>query len=347
MESKNTIRYKYALNSEKQTVYIGELERTPDLKNQVFTCISCEKLLIPRLGKIRQKHFAHKYVDNCSEETYLHRLVKTLFVQEYQKCLDSQIPFHLELDIDQICNTYESNLGITCELESIKKVFDLTKRYTSVFLETREGEFIPDILLSNDSGSKKLFVEIAVTHSLTEKKANSSFNIIEIQIESESDVDFIHQRLIKQSDPKVKLINFQIIPDIKNQCPEQKCPNEMGLFVVYKSHKSIMIWESLTQVYSRLQNQKSSIIYYEICPQLKGYCNFSDEYKQRVVNAHLKRIQIKNCFLCRYHGENWSFDEENSIFCKFLKIKCNSNHAAECNYYKPDPKCFPEIDDIP
>lgn len=346
MESKMAIQYKYALNSENQTVYIGDLERTPGLRNQAFTCISCENILIPKLGKIRSKHFAHKYIASCSEETYLHKLVKNLFVQEYQKCLDTRSLFNIELEIPHICNTYETFFGTTCTLEIIEKPFDLTKRYTSVSLETREGEFIPDVLLSNDSGSEKLFVEIAVTHFLSERKVNSSFKIIEIQIKSEEDIDFIHQRLIRQSDPKVKFINLDIKPDVSFHCKDKECLTKMGMFIVFKSGKSIIIWESLTKIHLQLQNPNSSIIYYEILEPVKSYYFSGDTYKRKVVEAHQKGIRIKNCFLCRYHGENRFYDDgKNPIYCKFLKIKCNSNHAAECNYYKPDSKCFPEINE--
>jgi hypothetical protein len=68
----------------------------------------------------------------------------------------------------------------------------------------------------------------------------------------------------------------------------------------------------------------------------------SDEYKKNVVDAYNTKIAIKNCFLCRYHGDNYSYcDEDLPIFCKFLKIKCNSNQASACQYYRPHPKCFP------
>lgn len=345
MESKNSIQYKYALNSENKTVCIEDLERTPDLRNQVFTCISCDNILIPKLGKVRQKHFAHKYTYNCSEETYLHKLAKNLFFQEYQKCLNRRIPFYLGSKVSRVCNANEAFFGITCQLESFSRFVDLTKIYTNVLLETREGEFIPDILLTNDSGNEKLFIEIAVTHFLTEKKANSSFNIVEIQIKSESDIDFIYQHLIRQNDPRVKRINFPEKIEIKNHCNHQNCPNKISVFIVFKSQRSIIIRESLNDIYFQLQSQNDSIVYYEILEPLKSYYKSSDQYKQRVINAHNIGIKIKNCFLCRYHGENF-FSNKPPIFCKFLKIKCISNHASECNYYKPDPKCFPKIPEI-
>jgi hypothetical protein len=159
MKSTTEIKYKYARNSENRIVYIEELEKTNDIKQEVFTCISCGNLLIPKLGKIRQKHFAHKYVQNCSKETYLHRLAKLVFAQEYQLCLDRKEPFYIELEIGRRCNAYEKDFGKVCRLKSIYKTFDLSKRYVKVDVEKKDGDFVPDILLSNELGTKRYLLK--------------------------------------------------------------------------------------------------------------------------------------------------------------------------------------------
>jgi glutamine synthetase type III len=52
-----------------------------------------------------------------------------------------------------------------------------------------------------------------------------------------------------------------------------------------------------------------------------------------------QNLNVRNCFVCRYHSENDSFQyfrETKSlpIFCKFLKKECNSNEAVNCQYFK-------------
>jgi hypothetical protein len=342
MKSTTEIKYKYACDSKNQVVYIGDLEKTDAIKQEVFTCISCENLLIPKLGKIRQKHFAHKYVQNCSGETYLHRLAKLVFVQEYQSCLDRKEPFYIELAIERECNAYEKHFGKLCRLESLDKKFDLTKRYVKIDLEKKDGDFIPDILLSNESGTKKIFVEIAVAHRITDKKAQSLVEIIEIRIKNEEDILWIRQRSIRQRDPKIKLVNFEIKPEQGNLCNGRNCPENMGLFQVYQNGKSILTWQSLPKTYSLLERRESNFLYYKVVSSDKEYAR-SDEYIKNVIDAYNGKIAIRNCFLCRYHGDNWSYyDEDRPIFCKFLKIKCNSNQASACQYYRPDSKYFPK-----
>ncbi|MBD1945781.1 hypothetical protein H6F50_26090 [Coleofasciculus sp. FACHB-712] len=341
MKSTNRIKYKYAYRAENKVLYIGDLQKTEDIKNEVFTCISCGNTLIPKLGEIRQKHFAHKHIQNCSEETYLHRLAKLIFAQEYQLCLNKNEPFYIELKIDRRCNAYEEKLGKICQLDTINKTFDLTKRYVKLDLETKNDAFIPDILLSDISYNKNLFIEIAVTHKITDKKAQSKFQIIEISIESEEDILFIKEHIISQNNPKIKLINFDIKPEQGNICNGQNCSERMGFFRVYKNGKSILTWESLPKAYFILKNHKNIILYYKIISSKEVYLS-SYEYKKNLVDAYNAKVAIKNCSLCRYHGESWSYsNEEEPIFCKFLKINCNSNHASECQYFRPDPKCFP------
>jgi len=342
MKSTTGIKYKYARNSENRIVYIEELERTNDIKQEVFTCISCGNLLIPKLGKIRQKHFAHKYVQNCSEETYLHRLAKLVFAHEYQLCLGRKEPFYIELEIARRCNAYEKHFGKVCCLESISKTFDLTKRYVKIDVEKKDGDFVPDILLSNELGTKKIFIEIAVTHQITQKKVQSKLEIIEISIKNEEDILSIRERIIRQKDPKIKLVNFDIKPEQGDICNGRNCPEKVGLFQVYKNGKSILTWQSLPKTYFLIKIRKDSFLYYKVISCDKEYAR-SDEYKKNVIDAYKAKIAIKNCFLCRYHGDNWSYYDENlPIFCKFLKIRCSSNHASACQYYRPDPKCFPE-----
>ncbi len=71
--------------------------------------------------------------------------------------------------------------------------------------------------------------------------------------------------------------------------------------------------------------------------------SWRNEYKKNVFNAYNANIPIKNCFLCRYHREDeFGHDKDVTISCNFLKIKCEANEASMCEYYQPDPNCFPE-----
>lgn len=348
MRSSASIKYKYAFDSKQQIVDVRELQRSEETRNEVFTCISCENILIPRLGEIKRKHFAHKHTQNCSEETYLHKLAKLTFEREYCLALANNEPFYIELKIDRRCIACKDALGKVCYLESVDKLFDLTKRYKKISLEVKNDEFIPDILLSDLTEEKNLFVEIAVTHEITCKKVESKIPIIEISIQNEDDILLIKERIITQKDSRIRLVNLNIQPEERSICKESECPERIGVFVVYSNGKSILSWERLPKAKSLINSHMNGNILYCKLIGLGKIWSSSDEYKRNLIEAYNNRIDVKNCFLCRYHGENRSYyddndDEAKPIFCKFLKIKCKSNYASECQYYKPDERAFPDL----
>ena len=102
------------------------------------------------------------------------------------------------------------------------------------------------------------------------------------------------------------------------------------------------------KISSYLKKEKDRVAFHHISKDTgSGYPNI---FKCSVAKAHQDKVKVKNCFLCRYHADNnsWNMLDElesgnKPIFCKFLKIKCNSNQAVKCEYYKPDKKYIAEL----
>jgi len=99
------IQYQYAKDELGNIVTAEELAGS---KVQVkYYCVGCQNELIARVnGKIRRPHFSHKAQVECSPETYLHRLGKSVFVETYKQCLENQTPFIIELTHSKRCNKY-------------------------------------------------------------------------------------------------------------------------------------------------------------------------------------------------------------------------------------------------
>jgi hypothetical protein len=308
------------------------LENTSNVRKQEYLCISCGNILIPKLGEIRQKHFAHKHFHDCSRETYLHVLAKEIFFKEYSYCLTNQIPFNIELEIQKYCNKFEGKFGSSCNLGSTRKVFDLTRRYNKIYLETRENIFIPDILLLNDDETKKLYIEIAVTHKISKEKQDFNANIIEIQVEDEEDILFLKDHLIGEGD-KVKFYNFTIKPVKVEYKGKLDCPNRIGVFRVFNTGKSLYFPESYPRAYELTKLGKDQLLYCELI-ETSSWSSYKD-YVNKLIEVYAKGVKVKNCYLCKYYGDNrYRNREDYPIFCKFLKICCCSNQAAECEYFR-------------
>lgn len=75
-------RYQYAKNENGEIVNALNLVGQ-ELKTE-YICLGCDNLLIAKVkGKIKKPHFAHKVIQECNDETYLHRLGKEMFNRRY------------------------------------------------------------------------------------------------------------------------------------------------------------------------------------------------------------------------------------------------------------------------
>lgn len=337
------IKYKFAYNSHNQTVDVQTLLR--ENKAEKFRCLGCGHEVVAVLGEKRVKHFRHKVIIeiNCSPETYLHKLAKIRFYEIYQNCLKNNEPFTIKFLVSSVCNFYQNDFLTLCKLDSDKKEFDLLKYFKKIYMECQEGNFIPDILLEAEN-QEKIFFEVVVTHSSSQKKIKSGYRIIEFFIKSEDDIKIIESRLLEESET-LKFINFKRIHKgnyCQGKChekiiPYDKRPLLYNIFIISNNGKSSIIKKTLEE----LELLKSRVLHFEYVA-LPEMADIGDIYRSKVIESYQKGLKIKNCFLCRYHALNQSLSREGIIFCKFLKESGNSNMATDCQYFRADSKVFSE-----
>lgn len=333
------IKFKYALNSLKEIIHINSLERDKLSKNEKFVCISCENELIPRLGKERQKHFAHKKELNCSGETYLHNLAKLLFYQEYNKCLNENIPFFIELFQIRTCIGKLKEFGIRCSLKENLVKHDLTEYYRKIELEKKDDKFRPDVMLLNNNEKDKIYIEIAVTHFSEDKKIESGFRLIEISVNEENDLEPIRNHSLSSKHLNISFLNFIKKEDIRDHC-KNNCQNKFDFFTVEHTGRCLLQNKNLSQISNYLKSPKFEIINWDIS---KTWNDPGSKYKYLVAKFYNIDQRVRNCFICRYHAINDFFEDDRSpIFCKFLKIKGTSNLSIDCKYFKAEKKYIDE-----
>ncbi len=186
------IKYRYAQNQHTEVVDINNLNAKNDRAD--YICLGCGGILRPAFGTKRKSHFRHKVAQECSPETYLHKMGIKLFYSTYLDCLEKKIPFHIDIPQKNICTTCQEG---PC-FQSVSYINqDLTEKFTDISVETHtnvDGDvFVPDILLSCPNGDM-LYVEIVVTHFSTDEKIGSGIPIIEFQLKSEEDLELIKGR---------------------------------------------------------------------------------------------------------------------------------------------------------
>ena len=123
-----------------------------------YTCIECEKPMIPKLGKIKIHHFAHKFTGNCNPDNALHETSKYYMQDLFNKAKQDG----KDLIVSIPC--------IKCgrDLDYILPTDGNIKVEFSVIEKTRS-----DLVVLNKDGSAHSIIEIVVTHDLEPQTRNA------------------------------------------------------------------------------------------------------------------------------------------------------------------------------
>ena len=339
MEGK-VVKYSYALLESNRIVNVNELEKKQRHKNKYFCC-GCGKELIPRLGEKREKHFAHKIVSSaysCSFESYLHRTAKYLLYQSIKEKIKEGQPFYLNYEFDIHCSNchYPESGRNNCYLATREGRYNLLQQYHTIKLEKRVDEFIPDICLFRKNGDR-IFIEIVVSHYSESSKIISGNKIIEIVIETESDLSYLNKNEVNPAMLGVKLHNFDF-KVVNSKISKRNCPyGEKNIFFVTSNGKALLLTGLPYFKYYQIKNKE-----YPYFEEFKEIENEAEVFLSTVERAYSANIKILNCHLCRYHGYKTNYGiQEKTVFCKFRKIDIdNSNKAANCEYFRADEKAF-------
>jgi hypothetical protein len=188
-------RYRYALDGSSRLIDVTALPSRGPERAGPFACVSCGQPLIAKTAaRLREKHFAHKAAQpGCNFETYLHKLAKEAFKEAFERCRRSGQPFEVELPRPVRCASPTAPAapaqGVCPKEYTVRRWDDLTRLYDTARLEYPDGRFVPDLLLTDSSGhSPKLYVEIHVTHAVSQEKIASGIGILEIRVATEEDV---------------------------------------------------------------------------------------------------------------------------------------------------------------
>ena len=236
--------------------------------NDSFKCIECNKPMRSRRGRKNIWHFSHVTGEKtiCSNESYLHKLGIAKFIEEYKKRIENNSPFLLEIAQGEICHHLECPYGRRDLCRHIHgfKTLSLLHDFHNIEREIKDGDFIPDILLTANDG-RKIYVEIVVKHFAEPRKITSGIPIIEIELKTEDDISLFSEDILSQRNESINMFNFdQYMVKTNFGC-------EKGLQVI----KDLFI-----QNFRRRVNNKQALIMqfdYEIlcnnasCPYIKDH----------------------------------------------------------------------------
>lgn len=286
------MRYHYALAESGKLVNIQELEAGPG--QYTYVCPGCGEPLIPKLGSIKQWHFAHKPGSLCSSETYLHRLGKHIFYETYSHCLRTGSPFAIGF-YQQICRQPYARLpGLTafrCDAMALQR-YDLCRWFPDIVLEQAESGFVPDLLLRDKSGNPGIYVEIRVSHGCSPAKLASGRRILEIRLQSEADLALIGRGLREQRCFELRETDVVYAPEApvryynfsrRAQAPAQACDCYRQQAFVFRicrfSGRPLQSLMSLPEAAAYHQRAGSRFSFFA-CGPSEGHAAFSRRARQ-------------------------------------------------------------------
>lgn len=332
--------YSYANDSDGNLVNISTAQR-----NEKYFCPICGGIMTPHMGKIRRWHFVHKNNENCSYESYLHKLAKIKICQAFL----SSDHFLLSYKAKAIC-TNECPFVNSPKCEGEKNVeFNLRKYYDTCEIEANYHQFKADLLLSSSTNSKRqcVLIEIKVTHKCTEDKINDGVRIIEIPIHSEDQIENIinsckltaernnQTRYSYHKEKGITLYNFNKVESFN---PAGIIDENEDFFnrkntIVFILKKDGTFHSFDCHCYDASKKIPQNVHYY--------VTNIATPYKEIFQGFSKRGVKIRNCFLCKYSQKNPWGDRLCTLYKKYnLPYKPSPNYAISCHYYREDFENF-------
>lgn len=282
--------------------------------------------MVIRLGDRRTHHFAHKSgSSNCSSESVWHQSAKLLFLQTYRDCVAAQRPFLLTWHNDATCTHYQQH-GYRCAIQR-KKQMDLAAEYPKAILEGNIDNYRADVLLTSTTNIP-LLIEFAVTHTCTPEKIASGHQIIEISIRGEDDVARLANPDLDTT--QTGLVRYNFTPELESgdYC-DGECDHILYVLRVYRNHSAQIESVIASEIFMHLDPH---VCHQEVLGD-KGHVDaYEQAFKQALVRYWSKGNEVRNCYLCVYHG---SCGGRYQVFCKIRKQDFESTEAISCNKFRP------------
>jgi Competence protein CoiA-like family len=323
------IQYQFALDNMGDCIDINTISPDQRKARAPFICLSCNKELIAKLGKIKRKHFAHKYEATCNRETYLHKLAKYLFVSTFKEALSNSKPVFLHRRVPHKCRYYENDFGFTCEREEEQDI-DLTQHFDQIEEEASIGKFVADVLLSSSTTEEVLLVEMAVSHRCDEPKISSGLRIIEVIIRNEDDIIGFCKYGFHPNNDFLITYNLKEKPTKDASC-NGDCVRNVLLFVIFGSGK-VMLLET-APCKAKEPNLRGEIVFSKVLGPTPHYETDSSKrelLRNIIREVHFEGAALRNCYMCRYHGLSTPME----AFCRIDKKEVKINAAIDCEKYR-------------
>lgn len=349
--------YGYCLDEEDNLVCIDSIT-DEDRHTHKYRCLQCGQEMIPKLGKIKIHHFAHKVIANCNGESYLHKLAKRRIREKFMSsetfpitfsrlvpCCEKEHCLYAIPDIEHSEILYYN--GRSCsdyvDVPMDLKVLNGKTLYDECHEEVRYKGFRPDLMLTCSSVPNRppIFVEIYKTHKSDDSKLASGIRIIETrQINSEADIDVIIKNgFIEGRNCQTYYFN----PTLPKSIKPIGCENIIR-FVLRKNDSASIFYDidepiRCDKIYQKIEKDSVEELNLKAGGLTIGDSieEHLDLYQVGLLYFAKKGYDIRNCKLCKFRRYN-SY-KERYICILYKKLGLTSPYvgqvkALECQNYE-------------
>ena len=206
--------------------------------------------------------------------------------------------------------------------------------FNTFIKEDKAENFSQDLIISNGKKAKIRF-QFGLRLSETCEYGDDG-RVVQYAINPDSATYPWQEYSVIQEGPKVRFFNFEK----KN---ELECKRQFfNAVVIYKNGRCKPLNEHrITDIKEKILKQKQAIVDYILIPtsrleQELGFPSYKEQFKAAISVFKLKKLDVRNCFLCKYSGDNsYSWDDESKpIFCKTFRFPCSSGQAVGCERYR-------------
>ena len=350
-----SIKYHFALEGN-EVIPIEKVDKN-ERHAHTYKCMGCGAEMIAKIGEKKAPHFAHKgNGENCSSETYLHKLAKRLIREKFE----TPDPFYIKYNRIGSCSKInECPFGNQTECEVIQPyTFNLKQYYDTCKEEVQINGFVADLLLTNSTKPERapVLIEVCVTHECTKEKLDSGLRIIEIKVKCEDDIrallkkDVLCESLTVLKNPELedwieekgdaKFYNF----DRKTQGEgERKIPR----FILFESGKCYVEYSKYSCHSLKKKIRPNSVFEVSFVPKEgENYCYPYEYLGYLIASKYIPNF--KTCILCKFRKSYMDmFMEDKTICCLYKKYNTpkepEPTYANQCQYYRPEDTILKEL----
>lgn len=339
------VKYPYADVGAPNLLHIREVNNE-NRRAYEYECPCCKKRLRPRLGTKRQHCFFHDKGTKCSIDKYIHDTAERLLKEKW----DKDEPFEISMVVAAKCRKIEScpfSVGTNVRNCVSRKMetFNLKEHYQTCLVEKKYGEFVPDLLLLDETGAHEpIFIEIWSKHKNSQKKADSKYKIIEIRLKTPEELETLTEGPITESEtvtfshfespvlraPEkfdgVKVVKYTLYESMKSHYDEIKGMT-CGNCDMDKCHRS----KALMEVFAENPNNA----------QFRYFCN---------VLARDHGYDVQHCYSCRNYRAHTADGEESQETVPMCQKtpngpleQCHPDPGMKCESFAPRNKWFNDL----